>query len=364
MTIANPISHPTAVPFSTRGPVSAAILDALVSRPADGGLRADLQDTSAPLDLTRQAVDICDDIIRDDDLQLSLFLLYGVHYGGIVPGDEDREWDPQLIAARRQIEQRMEHQLRATVTPPTVTGRTRDDIARALFELAAADSPTLARYAAKKATREQMLELLVLRSVYTLKEADPHSWAIPRLRGRAKAALVEIQSDEYGGGDADWLHADIYARAMRAAGLRADYGTYIDHVPAITLASMNLMSLFGLNRRLRGAAIGHLAAVEMTSAIPCRLYAEGLRRTGFGDEVALYFDEHVEADAVHEQIAARDLAGSLAEDEPDTVDNILFGAAACLTVDGWVGAHIRNAWDGGRSALRKSLAEAAGTERA
>src|SRR3712207_8445227 len=38
------------------------------------------------------------------------------------------------------------------------------------------------------------------RSIYTLKEADPHSWAIPRLTGRAKAALVEIQSDEYGEG--------------------------------------------------------------------------------------------------------------------------------------------------------------------
>ena len=114
-----------------------------------------------------------------------------------------------------------------------------------------------------------------------------------------------------------------------------------------------MMSLFGLNRRLVGAIVGHLAAYEMTSSIPCRFYADGLHRLGFADEVAAYFEEDVEADAVHEQIAARDLAGSLAEDRPELLADILFGAAACLTVDGWAGAHTLEAWSEGRSALRE-----------
>ena len=46
----------------------------------------------------------------------------------------------------------------------------------------------------------------------------------------------------------------------------------------------------------------------MTSSIPHRMYAEGMRRLGFGDDVTDYFDEHVEADAVHEQIAGFDMA--------------------------------------------------------
>jgi hypothetical protein len=101
-----------------------------------------------------------------------------------------------------------------------------------------------------------------------------------------------------------------------------------------------------------GAIGGHLAAYEMTSSIPCRLYADGLRRLGFDPDVAAYFDEHVEADAVHEQIAARDLAGSLAEDHPELLPDILFGAAACLTVDGWAGAHVLESWSAGESSLR------------
>src|SRR5699024_3297041 len=106
----------------------------------------------------------------------------------------------------------------------------------------------------------------------------PHSWAIPRLHGRAKAALVEIQADEYGGGRPERVHAQIYAKAMRGADLDDTYGAYVDVVPAITLASHNMMSMFGLNRRLLGAIVGHLAAFEMTSSIPNRLYGDGLDR--------------------------------------------------------------------------------------
>jgi len=116
-----------------------------------------------------------------------------------------------------------------------------------------------------------------------------------------------------------------------------------------------MMSMFGLNRRLVGAIVGHLAAFEMTSSIPNKLYADGLRRLGYGEDVTDYFDEHVEADAVHEQIAARDLAGGLAEDRPDLLPDIMFGAAACLAVDGWVGEHILEAWSRDESSLRERV---------
>src|SRR5690606_17290550 len=224
----------------------------------------------------------------------------------------------------------LEAALRARVATPPQPAHDRQAVAAMLFDLTApTPGPSLSRYVARTADRAQVLELLMQRSIYTLREADAHSWTIPRLTGRAKAALMEIQADEYGGGSFARMHQELYARALRGAGLDDRYGAYVDAVPAITLASFNLMTMFGMNRRLRGAAVGHLAAFEMTSSIPCRLVAEGLRRVGFGDEVADYYDEHVEADAVHEQIAGRDLAGSLAEDEPGLLPDILFGAAAC-----------------------------------
>ena len=72
---------------------------------------------------------------------------------------------------------------------------------------------------------------------------------------------------------------------------------------------------------------------------------------GYESPVTDYFDEHVEADAVHEHIAGRDLAGGLAEDEPDLVPDIIFGAQAAAAVDALAGAKYSDAWEAGRSAL-------------
>ena len=140
--------------------------------------------------------------------------------------------------------------------------------------------PSLSRHIEREATLDQLLEFLVHRSAYQLKEADPHSWAIPRLSGAPKAALVEIQADEYGGGRPERMHARLFADTMEALGLDAATAPTSTRCPAATLATVNLMSLCGLHRRLRGAIVGHLALFEMTSSIPNRRYANGLRRLG------------------------------------------------------------------------------------
>lgn len=336
--------HPAAT-LSPRGTLSAAVLSVLQGS-------GDARSGDLPA-LARGAAAQTTDAVRDDDLQLALFVLYASSYGSLDQLAAELEWDTGLIEARRALETVFERELRARIPVPDLPEPRAEAVARALFALAAADTgPGLARYFARQATPEQARELLMQRSVYTLREADPHSWAIPRLRGRPKSALVEIQADEYGGGRPERIHAEIFAASMRGAGLDDTYGAYVDDVPAVTLASLNMMSMFGLNRRLVGAIVGHLAAFEMTSSIPNRMYGDGFRRLGFGEQVADYFDEHVEADAVHEQIASRDLAGSLAEDRPELLADIMFGAAACLTVDGWASEHMMRAWSRGETSLR------------
>lgn len=292
-------------------------------------------------------------MLGDDDVQLALLVLYELHYRGVDGVDEGWEWHPELLAARATIERAFEAAVRELVAVPETEARSAAEIAEALFAMAAADDgPSLSRYIAKRATDEQVREFVIHRSIYHLKEADPHSWALPRLSGRPKSALIEVQNDEYGGGRPGRIHAELFAGTMRGLGLDDAYGAYVDTVPAPTLANVNLMSLFGLHRRLRGAIVGHLAAFEMTSSIPCRRYGNGLRRLGYGEDVTFYFDEHVEADAVHEQIAGRDLAGALAENEPEVRDDVLWGAAAYLAVDAAAGAQMMSEWESGRSSLR------------
>ncbi|WP_210505583.1 iron-containing redox enzyme family protein [Naasia sp. SYSU D00057] len=340
----------------SRGAASAALFEVFRSVPGTPEAARARAELESAVD---EAIEASSAIVRDEDLQLTLFCMYELAYGGI-DGVADLEWDPGLIAVRSGIEAAFEAELRTTVPVPPRPEPNGADLAAALFELTApTPGPSLSRFVAKQATDEQLHEFLVQRSVYTLKEADPHSWAIPRLRGRAKAALVEIQADEYGGGRPQRIHAEIFARTLRGAGLSDEYGHYVDHVPAITLASLNQMSMFGLHRRLRGAVVGHLAAFEMTSALPNRMFGNGFRRLGYDEDVTWYFDEHVEADAVHEQIAARDLAGGLVDSNPELLDDILFGAAASLVVDGWMAEHILSCWTAGRSSLRVPLVVAA-----
>lgn len=163
---------------------------------------------------------------------------------------------------------------------------------------------------------------------------------------------MEVQSDEYGGGSAARMHSVLFANTMVALGLDPAYGRYIDQLPGVTLASVNLMSYFGLHRRLRGALVGHLAAFEMTSSIPNRRYANGLRRLGYGASATTFYDEHVEADAVHENIATWDLAHGLARLEPALAPDIVMGARALLTVEALGASHTMEAWEQERTSLR------------
>lgn len=333
-------------PASARGPLSEVLVDLLPTAPRPAPELVGMAATAVTAARGHSEV--------DEDLQLSLTLLYELHYRGIVGVDGRWEWHPDLLAVTAQLEMQFEQDLRR-LTAPRLPARpvAPRDIPEALTALIKADdSPSLSRYVARQASRDEVIELLMHRSIYHLKEADPHTWSIPRLAGAPKAALVEIQADEYGGGQPHRMHAVLFAVTMRRLGLDDRYGAYLDQAPAVTLAWVNTMTFLGLHRRLRGAAVGHLAVVEMDSSTPSRLYANGLRRLGFDASATDFFDEHVEADAVHEQIAAHDLAGRLASDEPELVDDILFGAAAGLAIGGLASRHLLEAWQNGRSSLR------------
>src|ERR1700712_357529 len=181
-----------------------------------------------------------------------------VSMGSVTAG----EWEPRLIQLRNEIEQVLLAALRAMVVVPA-DGRRVADRLRSLVE--DDDGPSLSRYMQTCADRSQWLQFAAHRSIYQLKEADPHTWAVPRLPVKAKAALLEIQLDEYGGGNPALMHSELFRGVLVELGLRTEHGGYIDVVPGITLAITNVMSMFGLNRALRGALVGHLAAYEMTS---------------------------------------------------------------------------------------------------
>jgi hypothetical protein len=320
-----------------RGGLSELVLSALVE---------------APFELAPALPRHGDVLAGDEDFHLALYCLYELHYRSFEGVDERWEWDPSLLRLRAELERRFEVALREAVP----AGPHPSDVPAELKAmLAAAGGPSLSRYLETRATADQFREVLVHKSAYQLKEADPHSFAIPRLSGRPKVALVEVQFDEYGGGHPERQHARLFANTMEALGLDSGYGAYLESIPGCTLATVNLMSLFGLHRRLRGAIVGHLAVLEMDSTQPNRRYGNGLRRLGFGAGATDFFDEHVEADAVHETLAAHDLAGALAADEPALAGDILFGARAMILLDEAAARRMMDAFEAGATSLLRPL---------
>lgn len=293
-----------------------------------------------------------DDPVTGDDSALALYLLYELHYRGLAGVDDSWEWQPSLLAARQQLERNFLDRLCEEVPMPDDPS----DVAAALRDRTEVpDGPTLARYCEFESTWEQMREICVHRTAWQLKEADPHSWALPRLGGRPKAALAEIQSGEYGQGVERDVHQNLFALTLSLLGLEPDYGSHLDRLPGVTLATVNLVSLFGLHRAYLPAMVGHLAAFEMSSVPVMAAYSAALRRLGAPQDACHFFDVHVVADAHHQQVAANQLASGLVEQRPGSGAMVLWGADALAWTEARFSEHVQAAWAARRTSLLRGL---------
>lgn len=316
-----------------RGPLSEAVLSALTSVPDGTARHWPPVGAAEPL---------------GDDLQLALQLCYELHYQGL-PGVPDAwEWDPDLLRFRAAAEHTFLDALRSrTAGGQDVTG----ELDGLLVEPLHGSGPSW--YLSERGEWWQMREFFVHRSVYHLKEADPHAWAVPRLQGRAKAALVAVEYDEFGGGRSERMHSRLYADLLAGAGLEPGYLHYLDDVPAPAMAVVNMMSLFGLHRALRGALVGHFAAAEITTAPSARRMVHALRRMGAAEECVHFYREHIEADAVHEQILRHEVTADLLDREPGLAGDVVLGIQATEVLEDALGGHLLTAWRRGETSLRR-----------
>ncbi|MEO5840371.1 MAG: iron-containing redox enzyme family protein [Acidimicrobiales bacterium] len=317
-----------------RGTISTYVID-MVQAPAGPPAAGWLDD-----------VDIAE-ALMGDDFHLALYVLYELHYRSFADLDDGLEWNPHVLGVRAELERRFEDALRSTTANGHCT-----DVVESLRDLVeTSGGPSLSSYMANEGTVDDLREFAIHRSAYQLKEADPHTWALPRLHGRAKAALVTIQFDEYGLGVQSAMHSELFADTLRALGLDASYGAYVEQLPGVTLATVNLVSMFGLHRRLRGALVGHLAVFEMTSVTPMQRYSNALERMGVPLEARRFYDVHVVADEEHQVVALHELAAGLVESEPGLGDDVMFGARAVLQVEATFARHLLDSWSAGVSSL-------------
>lgn len=312
-----------------RGPLTDALLAFWRTGVVRGGFPIDV---SAPLD--------------DDDHQLALFCCYELTYRGFRSLPDALEWDPVTLCIRQRLEAWFEAALRADVILPRAT-----EPERAVDEILARHGASVSAHLEHDGTIDTLRDALILRSPYQAKEADPHTWALPRLTGRVKRTLADIQAGEYGVGH-EHTHAELFTLALAASGANATYGAYYSVVPGSWLAITNLVSFFGLNRRHRGALVGHLALYELDSVTPSARVVACCERLHAPAEVTRFYKVHVMADAEHERLARAGFLRDFPEDEPEQVPALIFGAAAAWHIDQLAAQPAIEAWRDGRSPLR------------
>jgi hypothetical protein len=329
-----PDHHEPALP-APRGPLSAAVTQAL------SGMGASVLPE-------RDTIDSAD--AYGDDLQLALYTCYELHYRSFAGVDGQWEWDADLVRFRGELERVFLAALHRDVVPS-------HDIGQALEPLLVepVDAEGVSHHLRDRGEMWQLREHIAMRSLYHLKEADPHAWVIPRLTGQAKASLVAIEYDEFGAGRHARAHSQLFADLMAGLDLDQRYGRYLDMAPAGMLAIVNFMSLLGLHRRFRGALVGHFAAAEITTAPSARRMTQALERLGAPDSCLTFYTEHVEADAVHEQVMRHDVIGDLVRREPDLRPDIIFGIDATTWLEDRISAHLLDSWRRGESSLRTRL---------
>ncbi|MBA3524765.1 MAG: iron-containing redox enzyme family protein [Geodermatophilaceae bacterium] len=321
---------------TARGPLSAAVLAALRGDPPA------FPDVSLDVDA------------YGEDVQLSLYCLYELHYRGFAGVSDDLEWNPALLGFRVVLERRFLDALRRDVTPS-------DDVDAELAELLVepVDARGVSHFLQRDGALWQFREYVAHRSLYHLKEADPQAWVIARLDGAAKAGLVTVEHDEYGAGDPDRMHSALFATMMDALGLDSAYGAYLDVAPSQTLAEVNFMSVCGLHRALRGALIGQFAAVELTSSPGSHRLVRAMQRMGVDEAATDFYAEHIEADAVHEQLVRREVIAPLLRGEPGLAADVVFGIRASGFLADRSEALLLTRWADGRPSLPRLGAEGA-----
>ncbi|WP_448223145.1 iron-containing redox enzyme family protein [Gordonia iterans] len=312
-----------------RGPVSGAVIAALT-------------DHAAP-----RRVDLTDVDPLGEDAQLALVVLQELHYGGWASVDPAREWDPALVAIRVELEDRM---------LAVIDGECATDAGSATGEFdallrAGPGDASASDWLRMRGTEREFADYFAARSLYHLKEADPHAWAIPRLPAEAKAPFVAVEYDEYGGGQTERVHQKLYANLLIAFGLDAGYLRYLGASPAVVLAPVTLMTALGLRRARRGAVVGHFAATEVTSSPGSARLLAGLERLGAPEPVRLFYREHVEADAVHELVMRDEVVAGLLAAEPSLEADVVAGIRAFGWVEDRLEAAFLTAWRAGETLL-------------
>jgi len=156
-----------------------------------------------------------------------------------------------------------------------------------------------ADFLANDATREQFRAVVAEYAIDGLTEAQNFFPAIPRLPIRAQMAVVRVLIDEFGCGNLQRAHSELYMDLLRELDLPTDLASHLPRASAESLAFANCF--YWLAGRAPGVEyfLGALAYLEAFIPTGFACFDAACRRLGI--EHGLYYSEHIHIDDFHKQ---------------------------------------------------------------
>ena len=163
----------------------------------------------------------------------------------------------------------------------------------------ASDGRSSADFLANDATREQFRAVVADYAVDGLTEAQNFFPALPRLPIRAQMAVMRVLIDEFGCGNLQRAHSELYMDLLRELDLPTDLASHLADVSAETLAFVNCFYWLASRAPDVEYFLGALAYLEAYIPTGFACFDAACRRLGI--KHGLYYSEHIHIDDFHKQ---------------------------------------------------------------
>lgn len=166
-----------------------------------------------------------------------------------------------------------------------------------------APPPNASSYVAETCKLEGFAEIIRQFAIDGLTEAQAFFSIIPRLPPEAQMPVMRIFIDEYGCGNIEQMHTELYRRLLQELKLPTDLNEYLGNVNRESYEFVNIF--YWLSRRAPTPEyfLGGLAYFESVVPTAFRCYADACARLGIAN--GKYFTEHIHIDVYHAREAVR-----------------------------------------------------------
>lgn len=184
-------------------------------------------------------------------------------------------------------------------TAPTFASR--EELMEALHDLLRteeASGPTEdERFIAEDTTLAQFRSIVTDFAVDGLVESQSHLGIIRRLPAKARTAVLRVLIDEFGCGNDDQEHAQLYHKLVAELGLPTDLEYYVRVAPEECFAYVNLFHWFADRAPAPEYFLGGYAYFESAVLYGFKCYAAAAKRLGIEND--RYYSEHLYIDTFH-----------------------------------------------------------------